>query len=117
MKSSIRIQNLAAKILQSYLDKPHMLITQPTSIKRMVRITVNGKYKTETYYTRTQLRDARRKLKTFKNNNNLTVVRLWGMYAEIGLFEQWDNLLCAKAMKEGRDFHFAKYLMSPDSNK
>jgi hypothetical protein len=105
--------------------KTHALITTETVVKRiaLVRITTPyNKKKGESEYVcfAGQIRGIHKAYVSAKT----TVVRVWAVYSVdpgvsggLQQIQRWDHLCMAQAHRDGRNYHYAKYLMTEDIDK
>jgi hypothetical protein len=104
----------------------NLLVTTPTIIKRIavVRVQYNQRgflgNEADIHCRAGQLRGMKRAAVKFS-----VVRRLWmvcqltpnGLGSTHDNLQAWDHLIMAKAHKAGRDFHYAKYLMTEESER
>ncbi len=105
--------------------RQHVLVTGESIVKRIALVRIKTPYnktggESEYVCFAGQIRGLHRGYVSAKT----TVVRVWGVYTRdpnaVGGLQQiqrWDHLCMAQAHRDGRNYHYAKYLMTEDIDK
>ncbi len=115
------MKKLAAKIAAAY-ESPNHHITHPTILRRAgwLECRYSNGTTQESYvfalepgvgpWTITKWKERQ----IYWDVQRLTIKRIWVLISEGRVIERFENYHCARAAFDGREFHYAKWLMTKD---